>query len=350
MPRGKPEKYLGIASGIVELISRNKIRRGQALPSERKLALDFHCSQLTIRKALRKLEQENLIHKVPSIGNFAGPRSEPGNVPQLIGIVFPDDDIYYYRLLVRLERIFESLNLYPIIKLTNRIATREDEVLEFFCTQGVRAVIAVPNEQCAKRYEQLRCPVIFFDLFPEESQIPRVISDDFAGAVSAVEYLCALGHRRIAYIGSALDPSSRSRFDGYQTVLKKHGLEIDKKYIKNHSLTREWGIQAARELLELTEPPEAVFCGNDTAAAGVIRYCIANRIEIPAQLSVIGFGDTEIAEDLSLSSVSQHSDKLAAVISENLILLLTGREIPRETVIPTTLIIRHSTGSRLSEP
>ena len=346
MPRGKPEKYLDIAAGLVGLISKNKIRKGQLLPSERKLAQEFNCNHLTIRKALRKLEQNKLIYKVASVGNFVGPEPTKKNASGLVGIIFPDDDIYYYRLLIQLERIFKRLNLYPIVKLTNRIATEEDEVIEFFQTQAVQAVIAVPNDLCAKRYAQLHCPVIFFDLFPADSAIPHVISDDFSGAISAVEYLYSVGCRRIAYIGSVVDPSSCNRFNGYQTVLERHGIAVQKEYVRNRVLNREWGFQVARELLDLAVPPDAFFCGNDTAAAGVVRYCISTGRKIPGELSVIGFGDTEIAEDLFLTSISQHTDKLAAAISENLIQLLAGHEIPQEIVIPTTLVVRNSTGPK----
>jgi len=344
MPRGKPEKYLDIADRVIGLIGQHKLRRGQPLPPERKLAQEFDCSHLTVRKALRKLEQDNQIHKVASVGNFVGPAPVETNMPGLVGLILPDDDLFYYRLLIRLEQIFEQLNLLPVVKLTNRITAQEDNAIEFFRTREIRAVIAAPSNLCAKRYEQLRCPVIFFDQFPANSVIPHVVSDDFFGAVSAVEYLLSLGHRRIAYIGSSLDPSVQNRFEGYRTALERYGLPVKKQYVRNQTLSREWGFQTARELLALSTPPTAIFCGNDTAAAGVVRYCASIGRRIPETLSILGFGDTEIAEDLFLSSVSQHSDKLADTIAENLQVLLNGGEIPRKTVIPTTLIVRNSTG------
>lgn len=345
MPRGKPEKYLGIAAGIVELINRQRIQRGQMLPPERKLAELFACSQLTVRKALRKLEQENLIYKVPSVGNFAGPPPEADDGPGLVGIIFPDDELYYYRILLKLERIFETLNLYPIVKLTHHTAAREDEIIDFFRSRSVRAVIAVPNALCAGRYEALRCPVIFFDLSIEKCAIPYVISDDLAGAEAAVEYLHSIGHRRIAYLGSAFDPASQSRLEGYYNILARHGIAVNRKYVRVKAMSREWGFQSARELLALPEPPTAFFCGNDTVAAGAMRFCVESGRRVPGDVSIVGFGNTEIAEDLFLTSVSQHSDKIAAVLSENLRLLSAGYKIPRCTVTPTTLVVRRSTGA-----
>lgn len=345
MPRGKPEKYQDIAERILELIESQKLSRGRALPPERKLSQEFDCSQLTVRKALRKLEQHNLIHKVASVGNFVGPTPVKLNMPQLVGVVFPDDDLFYYRLLVRLEQVFERLNLLPVVRLTNRITAREDATIDFFRTIGVRAVVAVPSRLCAKRYEQFRCPVIFFDQVPPESPIPHVVSDDFFGAISAMEYLLSIGHNRIAYIGSTLDPSSFNRFEGYRTALERVKIPLQKEYVRNQTLSREWGFQTARELLNLPVPPTAVFCGNDTAAAGVIRYCSSAGISVPDTLCVVGFGDTEIAEDLFLTSVSQRSEKLADTIAENLHILLRGGEIPRKTVIHTSLIVRNTTGS-----
>jgi len=349
MPRGKPEKYLDIAKKIQQYIRSNAIPSGSILPSERSLAEKYQCNHLTIRKALRKLEQSGMVYKVPSIGNFAGPRPRKENEKDTIGIIFPDDDLYYYRLLSRLETVFERLHLYPIVKLTNHVAAKEDTALDFFQEEKVCAVIAVPNVLCAKRYEEMRCPVLFFDLYPERSSIPHIISDDFSGAFSAVEYLCSLGHRRIAYIGSLQDLAAAKRYGGYLAALKKNGIEPEKRYIRRRTLTREWGMQAASELLSQQNSPSAILCANDTAAAGVVRYCVSQGIRIPEDLSLVGFGNTEIAEDLFLTSVSQHSDKIASAIGEMLLLMLEGKDVPLETVIPENTVLRNSVAKFTAE-
>ncbi|MDD5598312.1 MAG: GntR family transcriptional regulator, partial [Victivallaceae bacterium] len=91
MKRGKPEKYIGLAGSIRQLIKEKKLKNGQALPSERKLAKLYQCTQVTVRKSLRLLENEKLTHKIPSRGNFVGRRSMVSPQKGILGFIFPDD-------------------------------------------------------------------------------------------------------------------------------------------------------------------------------------------------------------------------------------------------------------------
>ena len=95
-----------------------------------------------------------------------------------------------------------------------------------------------------------------------------------------------------------------------------------------------------RELFELKNPPTAVFCANDTIAAGVVGFCADRGLKIPEDLSIIGFGNTPTAEYLQLNSVSQNAGKISAAICSNLHKLLARKEIPDLTVIPTVYIAR----------
>lgn len=344
MARGKQEKYLALAESIRRMIDDSSLRRGDVLPPERNLSVQFGCNHLTVRKALRLLEQNSIIHKIPSKGSFVGPRPLDGGHPGLVGFIFPDDELFYYRLFSNLENEFKNLNLHPVVHLTRGIPAREDEILDFLTENPVTALIAAPNPRCKSTYQKLRFPVLFFDNFIEDCSIPYVISDDNSGAVAAMEYLYSLEHRKIAYIGGLSDRTSEMRLKGYQRIMQKYELHVPRAYIKQQSLTREWGFQAAKELLEGKDCPSAVFCANDTVAAGVVRYCQQKRLIIPDDLSVVGFGNTEIAEDLFLTSVDQHSDKIAAAIGKNLKLILNGIKPPLSTMLPATLVVRRSTG------
>ena len=119
MRRGKPEKYIGLAGEIRSFIKEQNLKTGEALPSERKLAELYVCNHLTIRKALRLLENEKLIHKIPSKGNFVGHRSTASPTKGLLGFIFPDDEIFYYKIFSALENKFSELNLHPIVNLTH---------------------------------------------------------------------------------------------------------------------------------------------------------------------------------------------------------------------------------------
>jgi DNA-binding LacI/PurR family transcriptional regulator len=343
MKRGKPEKYIALAEDIRILIKERGLKNGAMLPSERNLSQIFECSHLTVRKALRLLEQEKLIHKVPSKGNFVGGHSPIATRSGILGFIFPDDEIFYYKIFSELEKTFSEAGLHPIVHLTHNIQSKEEQIIDFLEKVGADALIAVPNSLCAARYSKLNIPLLFFDLYLKNLDVPYVITDDYQGACRAVEYLISLGHKKIAHISGTYDRTSQLRLQGYRDMLESNNIGIDENYIKCKEPTREWGYYAARELFTQSKPPTAIFCGNDTTAAGVFRYMAENGIKAPTDCSMLGFGNTAIAEDLGLSSVSQHSAKIVQAIRGNLQIILKGDKPPRETMISTSLIIRSST-------
>lgn len=344
MKRGKPEKYIGLADDIQQLIKESGLKRNDALPSERKLAEHFQVNHLTIRKALKLLEQEGIIYKEPSRGNFVGRRPMKTGESALIGLIFPDPEIFFYRIFDELEKRFAALGLHPVVHITRGIPADEEKILDFFEQSGVKAIVAAPNAECRERYATLNVPTVVFDVNPEGFEFPYVISDDYDGSCKITEYLISLGHQHIAHISGAWDTTSDRRFKGYADTLKQHGIKLDQKLIKRKEYTRNWGYYAMRELLAEDNLPTAIFCGNDTIAAGALRYLNSCGRKVPDKFSVVGFGDTPIAEDSDITSVSQHCGLIAEAIWRNLQALLKGETPVTETIINTSLIVRGSTG------
>jgi DNA-binding LacI/PurR family transcriptional regulator len=343
MKRGKPEKYIALAEALRLFIKENRLKKNDPLPSERILSDMFNVNHLTLRKALRLLELENLIYKEPSRGNFVGIRPPLSRKTGLVGFIFPDDEVFYYKIFAELEKFFSEAGLHPIVHITNNIKEKEEKILNFMIESGAEALIAAPNSQCAGKYRELKIPVIFFDLFIPGLNIPRIISDDYEGAEKVTEHFVSLGHSRIAHISGAYEHTSELRLKGYLDALKKHGIEVPEKYIKCKESSREWGYYAAKELIAMKRPPTAVLCGNDTIAAGVFRFFSSKGIRVPEDCSLCGFGNTAVAEDLDLTSVNQHTPKIAEAIRNNLQIILRGETPPAETIINTTLIVRRST-------
>jgi DNA-binding LacI/PurR family transcriptional regulator len=343
MNRGKPEKYIGLAEDIRRMIQEEKLKTGSVLPSERKLSARFGVNHLTLRKALRLLEQEKLIYKVPSRGNYVGSRPYSGKGKNLVGFLFPDHEIFFYNILTELSERLNGADLHPIVQLTGGNRRKEEEFLHFCVEQEVAALIAVPNSECQSLYRQLPFPVIFFDIFLPGLSIPYVVSDDYSGSAKATQHLLNQGHRRIAHIGSMHERTSELRARGYLDTMRRAGIEPPPEYLKRREPTRQWGFYAAQELFVLAEPPSAVTCGNDTIAAGVIRALAPLGIRVPEDCAVTGFGNTAVAEDLELTSVSQQTSQIALAVWNLLRMQMAGRRTPPEITINTTLQVRGST-------
>lgn len=348
MKRGKPEKYFKIAVAIQNMVEGAGMKRGGRLPSEVELARRFECSHLTIRKALAVLEQEHFIHKIPSKGSFVGAdphRREVRHRGGIVGFICPYGDSYYYELFQEVQNRLAGRGLTPLLCVSDGNRDGEQRLFGLIDQGLIDAVVTVPDAANQTLYRQLEVPLLFFDDYLEGLEVPCIINDDFQGAIHVARYLHDLGHRRIAYVGDIADRAELHRLEGFKHYCAQSGIEIAKDYLKPVAPGREWGCFAAGELFALPVPPTAVFCGNDTTAAGVMRYCRENRIEVPKDCSVAAFGDSTVAEDLGLTSANQHRSRIADAIVRHLDTLLDGRTPPLRTVIQADLMVRGSTGA-----
>jgi len=339
MNRGKPQKYPLLAREILKTAQNAGLADGGKLPSERTLANRFRCTHLTIRKALKLLAEQNRIHTIPGKGSYLG-AADPVTAADRFGFLFPDDEIFFYRIFAEVERMAASNGLHPVVHLTGGSVQKEHELLDYFERSGVRVLIAVPNRECADHYRNLKIPILTFDMHLPELEVPQIVSDDRSGAQAATEQLIRLGHVRIAHIGSEYDYTGEQRLAGFVAALQQHTIPVRKQLIKLHYPSREWGYHAARELFGLKNPPTAVFCANDTIASGVVGFCADRGLQVPEDLSIIGFGNTPTAEYLQLNSVSQNTEKISSALCSNLHKLLMGEKIPELVVIPTVYVAR----------
>jgi LacI family transcriptional regulator len=139
-------------------------------------------------------------------------------------------------------------------------------------------------------------PVVLVDAESADPTVSSAVPDEVAGAVSAVSELLRHGHRRIAFITNA-NPTlaATGRLDGYRLALGQAGIGVDPALIVAATdIGPEGGHRAARQLFEPPERPTGVFCFRDLMAVGVYRAAAEAGLEIPQDLSVVGFDDMEL--------------------------------------------------------
>jgi DNA-binding LacI/PurR family transcriptional regulator len=126
--------------------------------------------------------------------------------------------------------------------------------------------------------------------------------------------------------------------------LKRHGIPVREDWVKSKEYSRPWGYYAAEELFSQKTRPTALFCGNDTIAAGAIQLLKSLGRSCPADVSIAGFADTTVAQDLDLTTVRQPCRMIAEAALNALQDLLAGRHTDLETKLPVELIVRGTTG------
>lgn len=340
-------KFVGLGDAILGMIRDKGLRDGDKLPSEKELAKAFRVNHLTVRKALKLLESRRAIFTLPSKGNFVGKPVGLERGSGLIGVLFPEEETFYYEILSRLESRMALAGYSPVVHVSRWSPERERQVLEKFVRLKVEGIIAVPNIDCAALYRKLDIPVVFFDTYITGDVFPYVITGDREGGIAAVEHLVALGHRRIAYVGSIHEKTSESRRAAYGEVLARHGIREKPSYCLEKEYSHEWGYNAASQLFTASagNAPSAVFCGNDAIASGVLSYLGLRRIQVPGEVSVMGFGNVGYSEYIGLSTVDQPRDRITHMVWKNMRTLLARQPVSGGTVIPTSLIVRKTTAA-----
>jgi LacI family transcriptional regulator len=181
---------------------------------------------------------------------------------------------------------------------------------------------------------------------------PRYFLDfDVTGGVQAItKHLIDLGHRRIAFLAGI---PSAAKFDGYCLALKQARIKSDNKLVLESGLT-ETGIgQAIDQLLSLKERPTAVVATNDALAIRTIKVLLRRHLEVPRDISIVGFDDIEPAGlvNPSLTTVRVPLQELAEAAVENLLQRIEGGEaVPCQQMLPTELVLRESSGPPLEKP
>ena len=178
--------------------------------------------------------------------------------------------------------------------------------------------------------------------------------DDISGAQKAVRHLIDLGHTRIALIGGDTDDPMRFtpplyRRDGYLAALGEAGVAFDPSLEVLGYFTPEGGEAAMRTLLDLPNPPTAVFAESDEMAYGAIRAIRRRGLRVPEDIAVVGFDDHEAAEFMDLSTVRQPVAAQGAAIAQAILAAVAGAPgVSDAMVMDTELIVRGSTDARLT--
>ncbi|GGI97791.1 LacI family transcriptional regulator [Alicyclobacillus cellulosilyticus] len=191
-----------------------------------------------------------------------------------------------------------------------------------------------------------RIPCMSVDLDLLGPRAGYVSSTNVEGAVQAVEYLIAMQHRNIAFIGDrfATKPG-HDRLIGYQQTLQRHGLAFRPEWVCNGDFSEDSGYESARRLLAEYTEITAIFCAGDMMAIGAMRAIAERGLAVGEDISVIGYDDLPVAAATQppLTTVRQERRKLGEMAAQALIQMIQDPyAVPPVLQIPTELVVRQS--------
>jgi len=152
--------------------------------------------------------------------------------------------------------------------------------------------------------------------------------DDFAAAAAMTRHILELGHKRIGFIAGKPDQlASTERTRGYRAALAEAGIPINEKFIVQGLFTYRSGLTACETLLDLKDPPTAVFASNDDMAAAAVAVAHRRHLDVPADFTVCGFDDTDLARSMwpELTTIHQPISDMASFATSLLIGQVRGQ-------------------------
>jgi len=201
--------------------------------------------------------------------------------------------------------------------------TLVEDIRNFVERQKLYGVVLTPSvsedDGIAAMLRDLGCAYVRVASVSLDEADRMIETRDRMGARAAAIHLAELGHTRIGFIsGLPSFRSAKERRGGFEDGLKSRGLALDPKFAADGAYTFESGIAAGEALLKLNPRPTAIFASNDEMAAGVLQAARRAGLEIPRDLSVVGFDDFQIASRLwppltSIRTPTRHIGKLAAL-------------------------------------
>ncbi len=268
---------------------------------------------------------------------------------RVIGLVLPDVDHTWAVEVVKAAGRAVTGTPYDLFAMTSgtrshhergRWEQQQVSRLNGTLTDGV--IVVVPDAPDFRTAH----PLVTIDPYHQVGGYPSVIADNYGATTELMRYLVGLGHRRIGFIGgySYLE-SANQRLAAYRAALLEAGIGHDPAIELEGDFSVRRGEEGAHHLLALPNPPTAIFAANDDTAFGVLAAARTMGLQVPQDLSVIGFDNvTEAAHtNPPLTTVDQSIELIVRTAVHMLIDLIEGRSLVQEyVVVPARLVLRAS--------
>lgn len=235
---------------------------------------------------------------------------------------------------------------------TDESQEKEEKYLKVLLQKQVDGLLLVPTQSSGKAIQQIQThgtPVVVLDRRIPDVAVDTVRCDSVDGAYQLARYLISLGHRQIAILSGAPGISTADdRVTGYRKALAEANIDIDEQYIFRGAVTPESGYRMTRQAVSLSLRPTALIASNNFITIGAMKALQEIGLEVPDDVALVGFDDLPPAMVTFpfFTVTSQPAYEMGTTAMELLLKRLEGKESDpyQEVILPTQLIIRHSSG------
>ncbi len=212
---------------------------------------------------------------------------------------------------------------------------------------GILFVAAGVSTEHIRALQRRQMPLVVVDRDIPGVAVDSVLTNNAHGGWQATQHLIELGHRRIGCITGPSDVTpSAERITGYCQALREGGIAMHEGLVVKGDFQYESGYRATHRLLAVNDPPTGIFACNDLMAVGAISAALELGLQVPADLSVIGFDDVRLAlfANPPLTTIAQPKYEMGVLATSMLLERMQDRDrSPRRQLLETSLLIRQST-------
>ncbi|MDD4807263.1 MULTISPECIES: LacI family DNA-binding transcriptional regulator [Caproicibacterium] len=334
---------------------RDIARKTGLSPSTVSLVLNNKCERISQKT-------RDLVLKVAAEMNYHPNQMAVGLITRrtkTLGLIIPDiTNTFFAEIAKGAEEACQKSGYSLMLCNTNDNPQKDADYINVLASRGVDGILFTmsvssqvsKDTQCFRILQQVEKPFVLVDRTVEApeggSAAPSVLVDNELGGYLATRHLLELGHRRIGFISGPMgELSSQKRLFGYIRALQEYGITFDPMLMKVGDYHTSTGYQLAKALLE--QHVTGIFACNDMMAYGVFQQADQQGIQIPRQLSVVGFDDLQFSQlmRVPLTTMKQPAYDIGAGAVQKLIQMLDHPDQPQDNLIfKPELVVRSSTG------
>lgn len=348
-----PHKREKITETVKGWLAAGRYAPGDRFPSDQELARKFGVTHVTVRSALKALVQEGALERRIGWGTVVrdpatAPVAAADALAAAVGVAIPDSTHSFFNELLRaIEQALHPTRRPLVLGHTWELPSREETVVRSWREQGLCRLIVASSGGCEAMYEELLASgtrLVFVDRLPGSLNVPSVVSRDEEGARLITQTLLQKSNQGVFHLaGPPSASTARARVAGFLAACDDAGIRNAKRNVVAAGFFVEDGYRAMSALLDKSKtPPQAVFAANDPVAVGALRALAERGLEVPGDVRVAGYGDTDLGRTFKLTSVRQFPERMG---SEAVRLLLAAEAVDQEAsvVIEPQIVERETT-------
>lgn len=269
-----------------------------------------------------------------------------------IGILIPDISNQFYPEIVRGAEDVSNIYDYNVILCNSDLDIEKEKeylrVLKEKMVDGVLYMSSSLQDEILELINELDLKTILIETRDKDGLLPSVTIDNVKGSYDSTNYLIQKGLKEIAFIGTKKDNMNAwgDRYIGYENAMKEAGININPELVYLDSIKVKTGYEGIQHFLKSNKKFDGIVCASDDIAMGAINALRDNGLEVPKDVSVIGFNDNYAASIFypKITTVSQPTYDMGSVAMRMLIKLLNKKDIDTPNyVLEHELVEREST-------